>query len=71
MAKGASDYDISIEMDENKTEINIPGSQSEKEKEEQGEHGEQGKHGEQEESTREILIETIITAKAIGSLKWV
>lgn len=61
MARGATSYDVSIEMDENKTEINVLGSQSEEEEQE-----EQG-----EEYTREILLETIITAKAIGSLKWV
>ena len=57
IARGATSYDVSIELNENNTEINVLASQSEEEG--------------QEESTREILLETTITARAIGGLKWV
>ncbi|HZJ57042.1 MAG TPA: hydantoinase/oxoprolinase family protein [Clostridia bacterium] len=58
-AKGAAYWDISVELCENNTEINAysPGILGEKDQE-------------QSEITREILLETTVTARGIGGLKW-
>lgn len=58
LARGATSYNVSIELNENDTDINIlPDLDGEKE--------------EGMESTRKILLETIVTARALGSLKWI
>ena len=58
LAKGATTCDVSIQVDENITQINVFVSSTEK--------------GNQEEAiTRELLLETTITARAIGGLNWI
>lgn len=59
IAKGAAFYDIFVEFKEHNTEINVypsdmPGQESQN----------------QSGITREILLETVVTARAIGGLKW-
>lgn len=58
MARGASSYDVSIELRENNTEINILPAQDDEDEESM-------------ESTREILLETVVMARALGGLKWI
>ncbi|MFY9279057.1 MAG: hydantoinase/oxoprolinase family protein [Caldicoprobacterales bacterium] len=58
IARGASTCDVSIQADENITQINVFASNPQKQDQE-------------EVITRELLLETTVTARAIGGLKWV
>lgn len=57
-ARGAGEWDISIQVDENYTHINVIDSQ--------------GSESDQDaQSTRELLLETLVTARAVGGIKWI
>ena len=58
MAKGATACDVSIQVDENITQINVFVSNPEK-------------RGQEEAQTRDLLLETTVTARAIGGLNWI
>jgi len=58
VAKGATACDVSIQVDENITQINVFVSNPEK-------------RGQEEAITRDLLLETTVTARAIGGLNWI